>query len=124
MLLQSDDLLYRRLHIEAFNRTDQRITSAAFKTAGEYDQRISVYIARLLDHQPQRVIKHRPHHGVAELAVGDATSLGFAVVHDPDASDATLGHAHALIIGPNNRASSKRLAQIARLVIAPPVRPS
>jgi hypothetical protein len=29
------DELYRRIHTEAYNRNDRRITSAAFKTAGE-----------------------------------------------------------------------------------------
>lgn len=116
------DQLYRRIHVEAYNRTDQRITSAAFKTGDKHDQNISVYVAKLVEHDPRRVIEDKPHHGAAVLTGGDAEVLGFDVVHDPDPSDAELDHAHAIITGINNRTTSKRLAQVARFVAAPPVR--
>jgi hypothetical protein len=119
MAFRPDDKLYRRIHTEAYNWADQRITSAAFKTAGEYDQSISVYVAKLLGHEPGRVIEERPQHGVAVLTAGAVEAPGFTVVEDPDPTDAKLGHAHVLLVGLNNRAISKRLAQAARLVIMP-----
>jgi hypothetical protein len=60
---------------------------------------------------------------VAVVTVGEVEALGFTVVADPDPSDDKLGHAHALLVGVNNRATSKQLAQAARLVIEPPSRP-
>ena len=112
-----DDELYRRLHRDAV-MPDGSVNSGAFKTAGAYDQSISVHIAKLL-HRPEDALATRPHFGLGVLRVGDVERLGFRVRADPQPHDPS----HALIEGENNRLTAKQLARITRVVIKPTVVP-
>jgi hypothetical protein len=114
--LDPDDELLRRLHLDAVK--GDVVTSAAYKTRNEYDQEISVHIAKLLD-DPRQVLATRPLFGVGVITVADARSLGFEVRPDPLPDDA----AHALLIGANSRQKARQLAALTRILIAPTSEP-
>lgn len=108
------DDLYRRLPAAAAKGTT--VTSGAFKTNNEYDQEISVHIAKLLE-SSEDVLCNRPFHGVGVFTVENATRPGFTVRHDPLPGD----EAHALLIG--EKAKARELADRRRMVIAPEPKP-
>ena len=114
--LDSGDELLRRLHFDAVK--DGIVTSAAFKTRNEYDQEISVHIAKLLD-DPRQILATRPSFGIGAITVADARSLGFEVRPDPLPDDA----AHALLIGENGRQKARQLAALTRILIPPRSKP-
>jgi hypothetical protein len=114
--LDPDDELLRRLHFDAVK--DDIVTSAAYKTRNEYDQEISVHIAKLLD-DPRQILATRPLFGIGAIIVADARSLGFDVRPDPLPND----DAHALLIGANSRQKARQLAALTRVLIPPRSKP-
>lgn len=115
------DELYRRLSWAQVN-PDGTVNSSAFKTPsslrgilGEYDPSISVELARLttIDDVLHRAPK--PGGGVGVLVVRDPRRLGFNVRHDPLPDN----YSHSAIEGENNRAKSRRLAEMTRLLVRP-----
>jgi hypothetical protein len=114
--LDPGDELLRRLHFDAVK--DDIVTSAAHKTRNEYDQEISVHIAKLLN-DPRQILATRPWFGIGAITVADARSLGFEVRHDPLPGD----DAHALLIGANSRQKARQLAALTRVLIPPRSKP-
>jgi hypothetical protein len=110
--LGPDDELLRRLHFDAVK--GEVVTSAAFKTRNQYDEEISVHIAKLLD-DPRQILISRPQFGVGAITVADARRLGFEVRPDPLNDDP----AHALLIGANSRQVARQLAALTRILIPP-----
>ena len=114
--LDPGDELLRRLHFDAVK--GDIVTSAAYKTSNQYDQAISVHIAKLLE-DPLQILATRPLFGIGAITVADAESLDFEVRPDPLPADA----AHALLVGTNSRQKAKQLAALTRILIPPKPKP-
>ena len=114
--IADDDQLYRRLAPEHVN-PDGTVNSAAFKRGKQYDQSISVDLARLTT--PARVLASRPGFGLGILPTSVPRSMGFTVRHDPLPDNP----AHSLIEGDNDRAKSRLLAEAITVDVQPTPRP-
>ncbi len=110
--IADDDRLYRRLAPEHID-PDGTVNSAAFKRGKQYDQSISVDLARLTT--PPQVLASRPDFGLGILVASAPRSLGFTVRHDPLPDNV----AHSLIEGENSRAKSRLLAEATSAVVQP-----
>ncbi len=110
--IADDDELYRRLAPEHVN-PDGTVNSAAFKRGKQFDQSISVDLARLT--APARMLAYRPVFGLGVLVAAVPRSLGFTIRHDPLPDNA----AHSLIEGENSRAKSRLLAEATTVAVHP-----
>jgi len=97
-----EDELLRRLHQSAVK--NGRVTSGAFKTGDQYDQRISVILGRMSSIENAR--RTRPTFGVGMFKARVPRSEGFCVIHIPKEDEP----AHCECQGDNNREKSHRMA--------------
>jgi len=101
-----DDRLYRRLAPMHMNN-DGSVNSGAFKVKRDYDQSISVDLARLTTPEATMGAETRPGFRIGALVARIPRALGFVVRHDPVPED----RAHSLIEGENNKNKSRELAR-------------
>jgi len=110
-LIGDDEPIWRCIHVSHlfFGDGKLRAASAAFIDS----DRFSVYLARYAD--LERIIEHFSTSCVAQLLVGDLTSVGFRVVLTPSEQ---IDEPHADVIAPVG-ATGKRLTKISKNSIVP-----
>ena len=97
--------LLRRVS-EHLIRDDGTLSSSAFKQGGSWETNISVDVESLTDRQTSVDRAGRSGFFLAVTKAQSVFSLDFDVRHDRQSDN----QAHALIIGTNDKATSKRLA--------------
>ena len=112
--IADEDGLYRRL-VTYHIKPDGKVSSAAFKRRDKPDNEISVDLARLTTPQDCLQRAERPGFSVGELLAPVPRSLGFLVRHDPLEEN----YAHSLIVGPNDDAKCRSLAEATQVVYRP-----
>jgi hypothetical protein len=107
-----EDALYRRLAESQINTADGSVNSSAFKRDNEYENAISVDLARLTT--PQESVDRAPRAGfrLGVIVTKAAKSIGFDV--EPDALPDNP--AHCLIKGENNKQRSRALARAMKVL--------
>lgn len=113
IVIQDDDLLYRRLH-HTHVYEDGSVKSIAYMFNSKPDPEVSVDLARLTTPE-ESAGRGKPGTGLGEIITRVPRTLGFNVEHRPIAGNP----AHAQIEGQNTKALCRQLAEATRVIITP-----
>jgi hypothetical protein len=112
VLIQDDDLLYRRLSSIGHLRPDRSVNSNAYKFNREPDPEPSVDLSKLTS--PKESLARAPNENfvLGVLRAGDIRGLGLDVTHRPIVDGPKRNPAHSVILGNVSRETCRQLADI------------
>ena len=117
IIVEDDDLLYRRLAPAHVRRRDGTVNSNAYKFNGSPDQHISVELAKMTTAEECAARARRPGFGTGVLRAREVRALGFRITHDGEGTPS-----HAVIepvSGENTADLCSQLADITAIIIMP-----